>query len=430
MAALMRCPRAVCTILGSAQTQRISKRFVRPVRRRAPGAFPSTSYDDDSINLKSEVKHEQVKGAEGLGHTCPPSAQESRLGHRDATKSHHEKIKSKPQDFHQMEGLRYERTQPDDVRVTRLVNLARSKKLREQQGKILVEGRRLISDALGAGASPLTIFFSTLERLQELPVNKITQASLVKVKMEDVQIWPDHTALDMIAIFKRPEVSRMSFSEETRGKALPLTLICDNVRDPGNLGATLRCAAAAGCHSVLLSTGCVDAWEPKVLRAGMGAHFRLPIIPSLSWTEIQLHLPHATTVHVADNSTRSMTESEHAHLTPQRHRKAGDLGWISSRQNSRKEYDEDEDEEDEVGGFKQTGPVLKTLPYHRSWTGSHTAIVIGGETHGLSQEALQLAEETRGRRLLIPMVRGVDSLNAAMAASVLLFEGRRQLMTN
>lgn len=78
------------------------------------------------------------------------------------------------------------------------MNLARSKKLREQQGKILVEGRRLISDALGAGASPLTIFFSTLERLQELPVNKIAQASLVKVKMEDVQIWPDHTALDMI----------------------------------------------------------------------------------------------------------------------------------------------------------------------------------------------------------------------------------------
>lgn len=73
----------------------------------------------------------------------------------------------------------------------RLANLARSKKLREQQGKILLEGRRLISDALDAGASPVTVFFSTVERLQELPVDKLARASLVKVKLEDVRIWPD-----------------------------------------------------------------------------------------------------------------------------------------------------------------------------------------------------------------------------------------------
>lgn len=81
----------------------------------------------------------------------------------------------------------------------RLVHLARSKKLREQQGKILLEGRRLISEALEAGASPLTVFFSAMERLQELPVNKLAQASLVKVKLEDVQIWPDLDGkIDMI----------------------------------------------------------------------------------------------------------------------------------------------------------------------------------------------------------------------------------------
>lgn len=78
---------------------------------------------------------------------------------------------------------------------SRLVNLARSKKLREQKGQIVLEGRRLISEALDAGASPLTVFFSTLERLQELPVNKLTHASLVKVKLEDVRVWPDVDAV-------------------------------------------------------------------------------------------------------------------------------------------------------------------------------------------------------------------------------------------
>lgn len=79
------------------------------------------------------------------------------------------------------------------------MHLARSKKLREQQGKILLEGRRLISDALDAGAFPLAVFFSTVKTLQELPVNKLTQANLVKVNLQDVQIYPDlEVAGDMI----------------------------------------------------------------------------------------------------------------------------------------------------------------------------------------------------------------------------------------
>lgn len=171
----------------------------------------------------------------------------------------------------------------------------------------------------------------------------------------------------------------------------------------------------------------MDVWEPKVLRAGLGAHFRLPMIPNLSWTNIQTLLPPNTIVHVADNSGVSEAELELTGASQQA-KKAGDYGWTSSRRISRKTDYEDEDEEEEVGGARQeVGPGLKTQPYHTNWTGSHVAVVIGGETHGLSLEALRLAEETRGRRLFIPMVRGVDSLNAAMAASVLLFEGRRQL---
>ncbi|XP_076835694.1 rRNA methyltransferase 3B, mitochondrial [Brachyhypopomus gauderio] len=329
----------------------------------------------------------------------------------------------------EVDGLWYEKARPGDKSLSRLGNLARSKKLREQQGKVLLEGPRLICDALDAGGLLQTVFFSTVETLRELPMHKLTQASLINVKPEDIRISGLDSPFDVVAVFRRPEVSRMHFPEEKRGKALPLTLICDNMRDPGNLGVVLRCAVAAGCHSVLLTKGCVDVWETKVLRAAMGAHFCLPIIPNLTWVDIHSHLPAATTVHVADNC-RDTIKRQQLSATPENPKKHGDYGWISKHRNHRKMCNEDEDfneDQYEEDRCSQTGPALETQPYHISWTGRHTAIVIGGETHGLSQEALQLAEKTEGRRLVIPMVRGVNSLNSAMAASVLLFEGRRQL---
>lgn len=55
------------------------------------------------------------------------------------------------------------------------------------------------------------------------------------------------------AIFSRPDPSQLNFA--SKGHSVPLSLICDNIRDPGNLGTMLRCAAAAGCHNVLLTKG-------------------------------------------------------------------------------------------------------------------------------------------------------------------------------
>jgi TrmH family RNA methyltransferase len=62
--------------------------------------------------------------------------------------------------------------------------------------------------------------------------------------------------------------------------------VLDNLRDPGNLGTILRTAQAAGVDAVALSAGCVDLYSPKVVRAGMGAHFRLAVLPGQSWDEI------------------------------------------------------------------------------------------------------------------------------------------------
>ncbi|XP_014859137.1 PREDICTED: rRNA methyltransferase 3, mitochondrial [Poecilia mexicana] len=323
-----------------------------------------------------------------------------------------------------VDGLRYERALPGDKRLSRLVSVAQSRKFREQQGKILLEGRRLICDALEVGARPQIVFFSMADRLRELPLDKLRGATVVKVKFEDIKIWSDVVAPQgVIAIFARPDPARLSFSQ--RDQSLPLSLICDNVRDPGNLGTMLRCAAAAGCHEVLLTKGCVDVWEPKVLRAGMGAHFRLPVYPNLDWDEIRNHLPNSVTAHVAD--IRDPDDEDGTNKLS----KPGDYGWVSTSPKRKtieyEEYDSDFDSDSDSEDEGLSLPRVETKLYHENWAQSPTALVIGGETRGLSTEAARLAEKTDGSRLFIPIVSGVDSLNSAMAASILLFEGRRQL---
>jgi TrmH family RNA methyltransferase len=74
---------------------------------------------------------------------------------------------------------------------------------------------------------------------------------------------------------------------------MDFVLILDEMRDPGNLGTILRTAAAAGVQVVYLSPGTVDPFSPKVLRAGMGAQFRLPLV-ELAWPEIQLNIQQAS----------------------------------------------------------------------------------------------------------------------------------------
>lgn len=160
--------------------------------------------------------------------------------------------------------------------------------------------------------------------------------------------------------------------------------------------------------------GCVDAWEPKVLRAAMGAHFRLPVFPNLDWDDISEHLPKDVIVHIADNCSIFTKDPASAPVS-------GQIQNITLNKSS--ESDSDEDSDDEL-----SLPCVKPQVYHESWAQKSTALVIGGETCELSLEALGLAEETEGRRIFVPMAPGVESLNSAMAASILLFEGRRQLL--
>ncbi|KFV50443.1 RNA methyltransferase-like 1, partial [Tyto alba] len=247
----------------------------------------------------------------------------------------------------------------------KVVTLAKSKKFRDHHGKVLLEGHRLIKDALEAGAVLQTLFFSTVVHLKELPEAELKRANLVKVKFEDIKSWSDLvTPQGLIGIFSKPNHAKMSYPAAQLSSSLPLLLICDNIRDPGNLGTILRSAAGAGCEKVLLTKGCVDPWEPKVLRAGMGAHFRLPIVANLDWESVPSNLPAGIQVCVADN--------------------------------------------------KDPGAQAETASVPR------------GAGGGLASPVHPHAS-TGGKRLVIPVVPGVDSLNSAIAAAVVLFEGKRQL---
>jgi TrmH family RNA methyltransferase len=144
-------------------------------------------------------------------------------------------------------------------------------------------------------------------------------------------------------------------------------LLLENIQDPGNLGSMLRSAAAAGCDAVFLSAGCADAWSPKVLRAAMGGHFALDIYEQQNLLQ------------VADVFSGTLL--------------------AASLQATQSLYDCD-----------LRGSV---------------AFLIGNEGAGLSPELSELATQ----RMIIPMAGKIESLNAAAAVSICLFETARQRKT-
>ena len=142
------------------------------------------------------------------------------------------------------------------------------------------------------------------------------------------------------------------------------SLLLEDIQDPGNLGSMLRSAAAAGCDAAFLSAGCADAWSPKVLRAAMGGHFALHVYEQQDLPAVVNSFPGALLA-ASLNARRSL-------------------------------YDCD----------------LR----------GNVAFLIGNEGAGLSAELLKLATH----KISIPMPGKTESLNAAAAAAVCLFEAVRQ----
>ncbi len=241
--------------------------------------------------------------------------------------------------------------------------LARRKE-RDAQGEFVVEGVRLAEEAFLAGWLPELVLVGP--QLSERGRSLVDNFPQRGIDVEEISA----ALLSSLADTEAPQGLLAIFRARTLPvpEKLDLVLVADAVRDPGNLGTILRSALAAGVQAVFLTPGTVDVFSPKVLRAGMGAQFHL-LVRLLGWDEIQ-------------NICRKA---------------AAPLRLLLS----------------EAGQGNSLWQTDLCQP---------VALIVGGEAEGATSAARSMADGF----ITIPMPGQAESLNAAVAASILLFEVVRQ----
>ncbi len=282
-------------------------------------------------------------------------------------------------------------TSTTNPRISKLKDLHTTRG-RKKNGLFLMEGPHLLAALLDAQILPYEVYFqpeylqrtakgkALLERLlhttglgneqrievSERVINAIsdTITSQGVVNVLPLEAFTAERVRDLRTIQTRRA------STGTQALQRPALLVLDDIADPGNMGTILRTALAADVELVLLTPNCVDCYSPKVVRAAAGTHILLPVESNVLWStiaeRIQTHCRGIPQVLLAEAGSSS-------------------------------------------------------LYYEQDLTQSF-ALIIGNEAHGPSPEAYALA--TRG--VAIPLANNVESLNAAMAAGIVLYEAVRQ----
>ena len=235
-------------------------------------------------------------------------------------------------------------------------------RIRREMGAFIVEGLRLAEEAFSSDWDvQLVIYTEDLKPNGQRLVDGFAERGV------EVELVAPHV-MQNASNTKSPQgvLLVLSTASITLPSKLDFVLVLDSLRDPGNLGTILRTAAAVGVDAVYIPPLTADPFAPKVVRAGMGAHFRIPIMYA-AWGLIE------------------QTIDQH------------DLQVYLSKAEGSQLYTE--------ADFRQ--PV---------------AIVVGGEAFGFSERS----QNIRHQSLHIPMLNQVESLNAAVAAGIVLYEVYRQ----
>lgn len=262
-------------------------------------------------------------------------------------------------------------TSISNPRMKELVQMQRRSRARNQAGVFIVEGLRMIREIPPARLVQLYVtedFYNKYKKEPVFSAKKEFVSTQVFEYISDTKTPQGILALVRQYKYSKEEVITKAGSKGTTdGKQPAHILVLDNLQDPGNLGTMFRTAEAAGATGILLSQDCVDIYNPKVIRSTMGAIFRMPFV----YVE---NMP-ATIEYLKKQGIHVYA----AHL----------------------KGEHDYDKEDYTKG---------------------TAFLIGNEGNGLRKEVANCADTW----IRIPMEGDTESLNAATAATVLMFEVSRQ----
>ena len=251
-------------------------------------------------------------------------------------------------------------------KIKQIIQWQTKAKERKRAGIFLVEGLKMFEEAPEDKIREVYVSEEAAERFSGLPevADRLESTGYETVAEEVFRKMSDtQTPQGILCVIERPNYS----PEQLLGVEKPLLVVLENLQDPGNLGTIVRTGEGAGVTGVIMSRGTVDIYNPKTIRATMGSIYRVPFVYAEDLQETVKMMKHRG-IHTYA-----------AHLR------------------GKKFYDSFSFEEG-------------------------TAFFIGNEGNGLSEELAELADEY----LKIPMEGRVESLNAAVATALLVYEAHRQ----
>ena len=250
-------------------------------------------------------------------------------------------------------------------KVSEVVELQKKSRVRNKQGLFVIEGRKMFMEAPREWIVQTYAEESIWNSAEDSLKDKLRAVNAESVSAEVMKKMCDtQTPQGILALVRQKEYELKDLLSP--GKT-PLLLIIEQLQDPGNLGTLIRTGEGAGVTGIVLSKGTVDLYNPKVIRASMGSIYRMPVC-----------------------------QVENLDTT---------IGEMKSR------------------GIAVYAAHLKGQKYHDAFDYTKPCgFMIGNEGNGLTDHAASLADSY----IRIPMEGSVESLNAAIAGTLLIYEANRQ----